>query len=40
MKDSDLYIEEFTYDENKMIYPSVKEYMKRLNAKLDKNKRE
>ena len=30
------YIEEFTYDENKMIYPSVKEYMKRLNAKLDK----
>ena len=30
------YIEEFTYDENKIIYPSVKEYMKRLNAKLDK----
>lgn len=30
------YIEEFTYDENKMIYPSVKEYMKRLNAELDK----
>lgn len=30
------YIEEFTYDENEMIYPSVKEYMKRLNAKLDK----
>ena len=30
------YIEEFTYDENEMIYPSVKEYMKRLNSKLDK----
>lgn len=30
------YIEEFSYDENKMIYPIVKEYMKRLNAKLDK----
>lgn len=30
------YIEEFTYDENKMIYPSVKEYMKQLNVKLDK----
>jgi hypothetical protein len=30
------YIEEFTYAENKMIYPIVKEYMKRLNAKLDK----
>lgn len=30
------YIEEFTYDENKKIYPSVKEYMKRLNAELDK----
>lgn len=30
------YIEEFTYDENKMIYPNVKEYMKRLNVKLDK----
>ena len=33
------YIEEFTYAENKKIYPSVKEYMKRLNAELDKNKR-
>lgn len=30
------YIEEFTYAENKKIYPSVKEYMKRLNAELDK----
>ena len=30
------YIEEFIYDENKMIYPNVKEYMKRLNDKLDK----
>lgn len=30
------YIEEFTYDENKMIYPIVKEYMKQLNAKLGK----
>lgn len=30
------YIEEFTYDENKKIYPIVKEYMKRLNAELDK----
>lgn len=30
------YIEAFTYDENEMIYPSVKEYMKRLNSKLDK----
>ena len=30
------YIEEFTYDENKMIYPIIKEYMKRLNSKLDK----
>lgn len=30
------YIEEFTYNENEMIYPSVKEYMKRLNSKLDK----
>ena len=30
------YIEEFTYAENKKIYPIVKEYMKRLNAELDK----
>ena len=30
------YIEEFTYAENKKIYPSVKEYMKRLNSKLNK----
>ena len=30
------YIEEFTYAENKKIYPIVKEYMKLLNAELDK----
>ena len=30
------YIEEFTYAKNKKIYPIVKEYMKRLNAELDK----
>ena len=30
------YIEEFTYDENKKIYPSVKEYMERLASELDK----
>ena len=30
------YIEEFTYAENKKIYPIVKEYMKRLNAELYK----
>ena len=30
------YIEEFTYAENKKIYPIVKEYMKQLNAELDK----
>ena len=34
--DSRAYVEEFTYAENKMIYPIVKEYMKRLNDKLDK----
>lgn len=30
------YIEEFTYAENKKIYPIVKEYMKRLASELDK----
>lgn len=30
------YVEELSYTENKLLYPLVKEYMKRLNVELDK----